>query len=278
MQIETLAEELEAAGIEPDQGRVYVRLLQTGPAKVAKLKQFFDCSRSTLYRLLDELADEGYVTKSLDHPTVYEAVDPDELFEISEARLRRSKERLERVRERCEPDLRSIARATAEAENEHHWRKIEGTAKIYRTYHEMAEDAETSIWVASNHETSFAGYMPVVEEAWQVSHRRAKQDEIDVRLLFDLGDDPGRNVPSMVEGGPTYHLRSLDVDQTVHFALVDEKGLLVWVRPAPLGPVGKKDDVAVETNAPGIVFAHRMLFERLWSESDPVDPNTADGG
>lgn len=271
MRIDTLADELKAAGLAKDQARVYVRLLQTGPAKVAQLTQFFDRSRSSLYRLLDELVDGGYVTKSLGQPTVYEAVPPGQLFEISEAELQRSLQRLDRVRDRCQPDLKSIARRSTESQTDHHWRKMEGTATIYRTYHEMAEKAHSSIWVVSNHETSFAGYMPVVEDAWRLAHRRAK-DGLDVRLLFDLGEDPSHNVPSMDDEPVAFDLRDFEAAKVVHYALVDEEELLTWVRPAPLGTLGKKDDVAVETNAPGIVFAHHMLFERLWAEGDPVDP------
>lgn len=267
MQIDTLADELAAVGLEKDQARVYVRLLQTGPSKASKLTQFFECSRSTLYRLLDELAESGFVTKSLAHPTVYEAVTPEELFELSEAQLDRSRRRLERIRDRCEDHLRTLARGAAEDQAEYRWRKIEGTTKIYRTLHEMEEAAEESIWAASNHETTFAGYLPDVEEAWRLAYHRASEDGIDVRLLFDLGDEPYRHVPEWASPTESFAIRSLDVEETIHFVLADEQELLMWILPAPLGSIGKRDDVAIHTDAPGSVFAHRMLFQRLWAEA-----------
>lgn len=276
MQIDTLAEELDAVGLAKDQARVYIRLLQTGPTKVSQLTQFFESSRSTLYRLLDELAERGFVTKSLAHPTVYEAVRPGELFELKADKLDRSRRRLERIRERCEGHLRSLSRNNREDGADYQWRKIEGTTKIYRALHEMEESAEESIWSASNHETTFAGYLPDVEEAWRLAYRRADDDGIDVRLLFDLGDEPYRHVPDWASPTDGFNLRSLDVEETIHFVLVDERQLLMWVLPAPLGSIGKRDDVAIQTTAPGSVFAHSMLFQRLWDEA-PLAERTLAG-
>lgn len=270
MEPESLAEDLEAAGLSREQATVYVRLLQTGATKVGQLSQFFDSSRSTLYRLLDELAERGYVTKSLERPTVYEPTDPEQLFDLGLDSIERTRERLLHVREKRLEQLDRLKREACEQTVDHQWRKIEGTERIYEALHQMFENAEESLWAASNHEVTLAHHLPAVEEAWRLAYRRAAKDGLEVRLLFDVRGEPYKHLPAWVDQEPeTFELLHFAADETLHFVMTDRRELLMWVRPSPLGTIGKKDDVAVHTTAPGSVFAHRLLFERLWEEGIP---------
>lgn len=270
MQVSSIIEDLQAVGLGEDEAAVYVRLLQVGPAKVGQISQYFDLSRSTLYRLLDELAEAGYVSKSLERPTVYTSVDPETLFELSLGELDRQRERLTHVRDRRIDDLRKLSGRTEEAEQETTWRKMEGTERIYEALHNMSEEAEESIWVASNHEVSTSQFLPAVKEAWRIASRRAAADGVDVRLLFDFYDEPYNHIPKWVEPAKTLEFRQIKAEETVHFVLFDERELLMWVRPTPLGKLGNEDDIAVQTNAPGSVAVHRMLFAELWNRGQPI--------
>jgi len=136
----------------------------------------------------------------------------------------------------------------------------------------MIEDAEDSVYVVSNRAVTKATVVPAVEKAWQIALRRAREDGIDVRTLVDLGTDTEGRVPLEAPGAGDAQLRDVSAEETVHFVLADERHLMMRVRPAPLGTPGKRDDVAVWTDAPGSVLAHRLLFERLWPEGEPVKP------
>lgn len=267
MDVEQLADELSALGLEEPEARLYLGLLQTGPAKAAKLRPFFEGSRSSLYRLLDDLVERGLVTKSLTTPTVFEAVEPEELFALVGAELRRSRDRLERVRERCEPELQALAQTSAEPSRQHRWRRVEGREAVYGTFHAMVEAAEERIWCASNDPVTFEAHLPVVEEAWEVVGRRVREDGVEARLLLAIGDHPDEALPSWVAKEPQAEPCPLDAEAMIHFVLVDEAELLSWVRSAPPGASEEVDDVAVFTDAPQSVAVHRLLFERLWAEA-----------
>lgn len=270
MQASSIIEDLEAAGLAEDEASVYVRLLQVGPAKAGQLTQYFEMSRSTLYRLLNELVEEGYVSKGLERPTVYTAIDPEKLFDLGLDEIDRQRDRLTHVRERRLDKLQKIAGETKREGSETTWRKMEGTEQIYEALHSMSEGAEESIWSASNHEVTTARFLPTVEEAWRIVCRRAVDDGVDVRLLFDFQGDPYHHIPDWVRPAQTLDFRQIVADETVHFVLFDEQDLLMWARPAPVGTMGKEDDVAVKTNAQGSVVAHRMLFDELWDRGRPV--------
>lgn len=273
MEFDALVEDLEAAGLEQDQAQIYVRLLDTGPSGVGHLSQFFDVSRSTLYRLLDELAEKGYVTKSLERPTIYEPAQPEQLFEHRMDVLNRHRRRLAAVRDRRIEDLRSLAEGVSRAGNEHHWRKIETAPKIYEDLQDMIEEAARSFWMVSNHEITVSGSLPVVEETWRLARRRAAEDGLDVRLLLAREQGVGDARPAWIEPGERFQLGRFSVKGTVHFALVDGSDLVMWVRPTPPGTFGGQDDIAVRTNAPGSVSTHKLLFEQLWAGNDRVEPS-----
>lgn len=267
--MEALIEELTVVGLDEDHTRAYVRLLQAGPTKVGNLTAYFDCSRSTLYRLLDDLVEQGFATKSLDTPTVYEAVPPEKLFESGETRIRESLNRLKGVEERWLDALQRFKNSEQREELDH-WKKLEGTGPIYETLQRMIEAAEGSIDVASNHEVSVSLDLPIVDQTWRCFWRRVCEDPLDCRLMLDSIEGRCEEVVEKVRSLENVKLRTFSPDQIVHFVLVDESDLLTWVRPTPVGHLGKREDVAIWTDAPGSVFTHELLFEHLWPSAQPI--------
>lgn len=273
LRTESLAEDLKATGLSTDQASLYVRLLQTGPAKVGQLSQYFELSRSTLYRLLDELVEAGYVSKSLERPAIFTPTDPGQMFRLSLEAADRTRDRIAHVRDERLEALQELARQKEDRKGGAHWQKIVGTDRIYKCVHEMAEAAEESICGASNHEVTTA-LLPAVEEAWRIVCRRATVDCVDVRLLFDFEKYGQEDMPDWLSPTETLTFRQIDADKTIDFMVFDGEELLMWIQPAALGTLGKKDDIAVKTNTPGSVNAHRMLFDELWAKGKPVEVPT----
>lgn len=270
MKLSELVTNLQALGLDEDEALVYVRLVQAGPSKASQLSPYVDVSRSKLYRLLDGLSQRGFVTKSIEQPTIYTPEDPEEVFELVDQHLQRKRSRLASVRERCHDPLQRI-RAEPPPDQPQHWERIEGTASVYQKVHDLAMEAERSFWDVSNHETTTAQRVPVVDEAWRVVTDQAQQKDLDVRLLFDLGDQPASIVPEATQRADHVKIRGFQADRTIHYLVVDEREALVWVRPTSLGSMQSREDVALWTNAPGIVYARMLLFERLWPEGDRLD-------
>lgn len=270
IKLSDLATNLQALGLDQDEALVYVRLIQAGPVKAGKLAPYVDVSRSKLYRILDDLSERGFVSKSIERPTVYTPLDPNKVFELVDEHLQRKRSRVENVRERCQDPLERL-QAEPSPERPEHWERIEGTAAVYEKLHDLAVEAQASFWDVSNHETTVAQSVPVVDEAWRVVTNQAEDKDLDVRLLFDLGDEPSTVVPEATQGSDRIEIRGFQAERTIHYLVVDEEEALVWVRPTPLGTMKGRQDVALWTNAPGVVYPRVLLFERLWPEGDRID-------
>lgn len=261
-----IANELEALGLEPDEASVYLRLLQVGPAKVSQLVDHVDLSRSSLYRVLDELVEEGFVSKSLERPTVYTPEDPRTIFELGSQELESRLDRLEDVQGRVLGPLQELAGADGHEAQAHHWKRIEGASRIYEVIAKRSREAEERIEVVSNHGLCQRHELAEVERAWRTLAERGRQG-VAVNLLLGF-EPPTEQVPDDVLES-CEEVRAFRQETTVHFLLFDREELVLVVRPQA-GAGGGDEEMAVWTDAPGILATHEALVESLWPRADLV--------
>lgn len=268
MRIEEIARELDKVGLAREEAEVYLRLLRTGPAKVSTLSSYFEMSRSKLYRVLDELAERDIVTKSLARPTLYEAEDPEDVIQAELEDLRQRERRVEELLDTTIEPLRRLKRADGPS-TEHHWKRIEGSATIYRALRKAATSAQEKIRVVSNHELSLRLELPMVEKLWKVATGRAHEG-VTVEMLFDLPEDPFDQLPSWIVEEPL-SIRQLDERDPLHFTIFDGEEVILWARTTDKLASRGAEAVALWTNAPGVAAPLRTLFRRLWPESQPIE-------
>lgn len=260
-----IVNELETLGLETDEASVYLRLLQVGGAKVSQLADHAAVSRSSLYRVLDELVDKGFVSKSLGRPTVYTPEDPDTIFDLSTQELESRLDRLDRVRDRVLGPLQELADDEG-CDEAHHWKRIEGASRIYEVIVKRAQEADERIDVISNHALCQRHDLAAVEEAWRVLADRGREG-ITVNLLLGF-EPPTEEVPDDVLDASA-GVRSFQQEETVHFLLFDRRELVLVLKPQAEGDDGD-EEMAVWTNAPGLLATHEALVESLWPQATPL--------
>lgn len=260
MQIAELIQGLETLGLDRDESEVYVRLLQSGPSKVGTLAEVVDVSRSTLYRLLDNLADRGVVTKSLERPTIYEAEPPEALFDTALHSIERRRTEVEQARDVLLDGLTAISGEPLDREV-HHWHLLEGQGKIRENVGRLLEGAQSEVWAVSNQR----GRTPTFgTDAFAQLLQGRTGEGVSVRGLLDP-----KSTPAQLPEGRAVEIRRFETQGNVHFLIVDRTTVVAWLYSEP-GRQVSRDDVVLWTDAPGLVEGHCMLFERLWAEGEPV--------
>lgn len=258
-----LAEKLTDVGLHPDSAEVYVRLLQRGPAKAGTVAKGVDFSRSKTYRVLGELVDQGLAVASLESPTVYEARSPERYLATRLKHLEHERARLTKLRDGVEVHVARLVRESA-ADRDPHWKRVQGRPAIYGVLQRLLVEATESIRVLSNHGiTTHAA--PVTEDAWRTAMTRAREGLVVEALVRDVDGLRARHPMDVADAGVA--LRPLKVDRRIHLALVDDREILVWVHMDPSHASDAKGDVAIWSNAPGLVATHLELFDRLWRDA-----------
>lgn len=263
----SLAADLQKVGLSEEETDVYLRLLRTGKTKVGKLATYFDMSRSKLYRLLSEMANKGYVAKSMDRPTRYAAEDPEVVIRDRLASLEEECEQLEQLLETAVEPLRQLE-AEGHQEIDHHWTRIEGAERILEALQSAARNVEERIWWTSTNEVIVRPDLPPVDELWRTTSERAT-DGIDVRLLLDLPrkqSELDEVTPELADEGLAIREGELD-RRPVDFAILDDEAFL-WTRPMDAIAVREAEAMTLRTNAPGVRVPLALLFEELWSSEE----------
>lgn len=264
-----IAEALAAIGMTPEEGRLYLHLLQAGPSNVGQLAPYFDVSRAKLYRLLDDLSRKGFVSKTPERPTVYHPVFPTDAFEKGRQMLERRWEYLEAVREELLGPLQRMHRAV-EGPEPTEWNKISGIEQIYEVVQQVIGEADSSFKVACNRERSVSPRLPAIREAWAVGEQKV-DDGLKASFIVGPSKAAFENLPMWVVR-EDIQARVADIDQPIHFVLVDEEVIVFWVQGSP-----GQENVAVHTDAEAPVGSHALLFERLWDEAAPLSAGSGPG-
>lgn len=268
MDVDDLAARLSILDLSEDEAQLYARLLQVGPSKAGTLSAYVSLSRSSLYRILDDLARRGIVSKSMDRPTIYAAEDPEAIIEERVREMQRRREELDKLYETTLVPLKQ--QGTVEQScgtSPHRWTQVEGVARIYEVTQTIANRAQRRIWVASNDALSFKLDLPAIENAWKIATGRARQG-VQTRFLMDFHSDRSSIIPDWVPTDPI-ELRHLETDRCIHFVIGDDE-ILLWARTTPQSQTEGQEPIALWTNAPGVLATHTLLFQRLWPQGEPV--------
>lgn len=268
MEREEIVEKLTLLGLDREDADLYARLLQVGPAKVSALTPYVETSRSSLYRRLDELCERGLATKSVGQPTVYEARAPSAVFKRRSKTLEREQARIDALEEQLSEPLERLSTSKTQ-ETQPHWQRLEGTQRIYDVVEQLLDEAEESIWAASNHPACFRTDVPVIERAWSAVGQRAEEG-ISTRVLLDFDHGSKRTLDPVLPL-QAIEFRDLQMDGTIHVLIVDQEDVVVWARVGALTPRSGPESVALWTTAPNLVAGQVELFRRLWESSSPPD-------
>lgn len=260
VELDDLIEQLTTLDLDEEEAEVYLRLLQAGPSKVGDLSSVVSIGRSKLYRMLDDLAKRGVVTKGLERPTIYQAQPPQKVFEACLRELERKRDVIEGARDSSLDELTTLARDSID-QPVHEWKVLEGRDTIYDDLESLVETAANEVLLVANRQMA-PEEVRLSDGLWRVLDQRTEAG-VDVRVLA------GDAIAQALEPAAGIDLRRLDVDAELSFALADATRLLTWVRWRPPQPIDGHD-TALRTDAPGMCAVHRVLFEQLWQDSEPI--------
>ncbi len=294
--LEALASTMEDLGLGSEEAKVYVALLENGPARASTAANLTGFSRGRTYRILDTLVEEGWVVVHVGHPRIFEASPPERLFEGRISQLQREEMRVEDLRDDLLPRLLEIGQG-AKGPKAANWTLLEGRLPIYRSLIKLVERAEETVHVASNHAATSSS-TPVVHAAWQALAERLEAG-VTARCLvppeWQVGDQQGPG-----EAGEQDDVASQDADESdggqgglpdigglevrrmgheppVHVVIVDGREAIQWLVMDAADQVRIEGDVAVKSDAAGLVGPARLLFEVLWEAAGTRQEETSSG-
>jgi sugar-specific transcriptional regulator TrmB len=257
-----LQEQLTRTSLDEDEANVYLALLDLGTSKARTVAEETEIHRTTAYRILKDLADDGLVEVGVGRPMEFTAASPERLFE--EIRREKAKEldQIDDVEDEVVGDLESLRAAGDDESSEARWQMLKGRERIVEKGIEMLEAADEELrYLATAGERSAS--RGDTEADWQSAVAEASS-RLDTRFLVNpqFVSDDVLDAMGSIKG---VDLRGTKEADRALSALIDGE-VIIWV------VIGEEpeDDVALWSNASDLYTSQRILFDGLWEKADPV--------
>lgn len=256
--IDEVAGKLEALGLDEDEASLYLALISHGPSKASTVASLTGYSRGKIYRLLDQMAEEGVISVALGHPRVYRARPPGELLEGMRQDLDREQRRIQEVEDRVLPAIQALA-ADAGEEGGPQWVVIEGRLAVLRAAIKLIEGADQEVAFLGT-QPLLATDAPMVRALHRALAARATQG-LEVRCL--LSEDLSRGLEDLDEGA--VDRRALGSPPAAQLLIVDGREVLQWLVMDTSTKMALDGEAAVQSDAPGLVSPAVHLFDLAWA-------------
>lgn len=267
--MQDLLRRLQAVDLDEKDALLYAHLCVRGPTKASDLAAAARLNRTDAYRALDDLMRRGFVTASLDRPTLYAATPAEKVFDDALAQQTARRAQLEHAREAALAALSELRASAPEPSPRSSYKLLQGRAAIHAAAEAMVRGARIGQSMVS---TYFSPEVATEQSpVYATTMERARQG-LAMRLL--VRETPGileRLAPALDQ--PSVRVRFFEPTGPLRFTIVDDREILMWLVTDSSPSLTAKDDVAMWTNAPDFLYAQRLLYDHLWEAArEPKRP------
>lgn len=259
MKLDALLEQLVAFGFEEHEARVYYHMARIAPARASEIAQAADMERTRTYRVLDQLAADGVIERTLERPQRFY---PRDLTEVLEARVAQRRAAIEALESSVDDLARRWPRTgTEQPPEETTFRVVQGREQIAGLLGRMVERADREAMIAAPRRglARLDGF-GVLDALLQ----RAEEDDLLVHVLTNVDREGGDRISRWRD---PLRVRHVELPSYHEVVLIDRSEIALFATIDPLASAGTEDRQAVlATNAKDMILGQQALLDRLWDQ------------
>lgn len=240
----SLVEALSHAGLNTQQAATYVALLELGPAPASKVAQKTKINRSVTYQLLNELMQQGYVSKQSNTKVrQFIALNPQGIYESARAHFENLRFLL--------PLLRTLHASSSTDTTMQIVEGKEAVSRLFQAHDDVAERCFIS---------SFSDMERIFPEEFKRWSRRTRELKRPTPTKFLLIDDKvGRAYAKTLQHLPSQEFRffPLGTDFKMDVSILHDRLILVSFQPV----------CAVVVHSTLVADSAKSLFQLLWKQA-----------
>ena len=266
-EVSRLGQELEKFGVAKSSARIYVALLAEGEASANTLAKLTRVHRVDVYKRLENLLRQGFVTAKLGRPTIYRPSNPrfvlDQITEKKERELTQLSETRDWLLAEF-GELRKVNRPAKVEGNGPEYQLIMGRRKGYDESKALVRSASTEISRVVSSNGLIRNYKFGVLEEYKNCVARG----IRIRILANFSRVPSRITRFCGENFESRHLS----DSSIRLLVVDRAVVLLSAtfNDSEM-TIDSADDRYLLIKDHIIASVLAQLFEQLWTSAIPVE-------
>ncbi len=256
-------------GVTEKETVIYTYLAKHGALRGGEISKGSKTHKALVYRILESLQSKGLITKTLEAPARFVAVNFETVVDLKIKAKREEATLLENTKKELLSYWKNIRQTTAEPTLEK-FAVIEGNHKIYPRISQMIKETEKQLSVVA----TFPGLMRsekfgVLDAAFDNPLRSM----IRLRLLTELNEQDLAQAKSLLnrvlEAGFDFKGRNpaLGLSLFPRMVIRDSQEILFFITPADSGLTPDKGEVCLWTNSRTLIQAFTVVFEDLWSNA-----------
>ena len=268
---EKVREVLKDFGVTAKEVEIYFCLAKHGALRGGEISKRSKTHKALVYRILDSLQGKGLVTKTLEAPARFTAVNFETLIDLNIKAKREEAALLENTKKEL-LDYWKNNQIKSEQTLEK-FTVIEGRHKIYPRISQMVRETKAQFCaVASVPSLLLAGQYGALDSAF--SH--PSRSKLQFRFLTELNEQNLNEIRSLLKKTPTkdfnFKGRNPDLGLSLfpRMAIRDSEEILFFITPTDNKKMREEDDVCLWTNSKALIQAFKTLFEDLWSNATDI--------
>ena len=253
---------LNQLGLTPNQGKLYLTLLQTGKTTGSNISKETGLARQEIYRILNELHTMGLIEKTISVPTEFQAVPIRD--GISVLMIRKSRE-LEQTKERTQSliDEYNIVKDSI-PQKEYKFLMIPAKTLSHEVRERMFQNSEETVQLISTNRRFSQGISHFFE-VWEKTLRRKVR--VHVIIIGEEAKFKGSTRLGNLQQHPNFAAKFTNKHCT-GLLIVDKKEAIVTLDPN--GDLGASP--VLWTNHPEVLSIYNDYFVNIWEQAKTRPP------
>lgn len=260
---ETLIKPLQKFGLDTNDSRLYLGLLQMGSVTVGSLSSKLEIDRGKAYRSLNHLRNLGLVSTTFSNPTICSAIAPEEALKSI---IEKNKDEVVTMQKLTKKIIADLKLVTKEKDSvvESSFSIIQGRSNIFARIGKLIQQATNPVYILTPVEDTLRMYHTSIPEKITL----CKKNGITVRLLTfsnsqNLLPLVNRLNPSETRIGPLPSKSRVIVEK--------QRQLIMSGNIKETMDLNDESDSILYTNAGEMVNNMYSLCEHLWKRAKPID-------
>lgn len=253
---------LNQLGLTPNQGKLYLTLLQTGKTTGSNISKETGLARQEIYRILNELHTMGLIEKTISVPTEFQAVPIRD--GISVLMIRKSRE-LEQTKERTQSliDEYNIVKDSI-PQKEYKFLMIPAKTLSHEVRERMFQNSEETVQLISTNRRFSQGISHFFE-VWEKTLKRKVR--VQVIIVGEEAKFKGSTRLGNLQQHPNFAAKFTNKHCT-GLLIVDKKEAIVTLDPN--GDLGASP--VLWTNHPEVLSIYNDYFVNIWEQAKTRPP------
>ncbi len=269
---EDIEERLVGLGLPEDEVRAYLTLLRLGRQKASRVAEAAKMSRPKTYEALDRLRRQGLVTATTGRPRLYEAADPERLFEYLQGQRRQEIEEIRHAEGDLLDVLKTLAQPAHRPAGEPRFDLVRKRPAVLGSLRRIVEQADQTLELIVSHPAGL--HVLDTDGAWKAVIEAISRG-VAVRLVVSPAETGEANRRLLAEAGASIELRRIADLPACLFALSDGTEVLVTLIEDASARPNADAPVAFVTNAEAFVELQRRSFQTCWQAGEDASDAAA---